>query len=210
MPGAVERMQLAGKELRIGAAITTNERMYMSSTDRDSKRPDKFQHFLNRARVAAEMSTCLRRWIGAVIVIDGVEVSSGYVGSPRGTEHCIDVGTCLRKELGIPPGERYELCRSVHAEQNAIINAARTGVSIVGGELYISSERVKGQYDEKSGETSKIYGPCMICAKMILNAGIKAVHMKEEGVGTRTYSLEDLEQALREEEEALRKGFGQG
>ena len=180
----------------------------MSSTNSDRKRPDKFEHYLNRAKVVAERSTCLRRRIGAIIVKDDVEVSSGYVGSPRNTEHCIDRGRCLRKELGIPPGERYELCRSVHAEQNAIINAARTGVAIVGGEMYISSERVKGQYNEKSGETSRIYGPCMICAKMILNAGIEAVHMKEEGAGTRTYKPEDLKKMLSEEEEALRRSHG--
>jgi dCMP deaminase len=175
----------------------------MSSPGTDSKRPDKFEHYLNRARVAAERSTCLRRKIGAIIVKDDVEVSSGYVGSPRGTEHCIDTGRCLRRELGIPPGERYELCRSVHAEQNAIINAARTGVTITGGEMYIYSERIKGQYSETSGETRKIYGPCIICAKMIINAGLEAVHMREEGVGTKTYKLEDLEKMLRDEEQAL-------
>ena len=179
----------------------------MGSSSQKRKRPDKFEHFLNRAKVAAEMSTCLRRRIGAIIVKDGVEVSSGYVGSPRGTEHCIDTGSCLRKELGIPPGERYELCRSVHAEQNAIINAARTGVSIVGGEMYLFSERVKGQYNEKTGETRKMYGPCMICAKMIINAGLVAVHMKEEGVGTKTYTVDDLKQTLREQEESLKRSF---
>ena len=177
----------------------------MSSSSQERKRPDKFEHFLNRARVAAEMSTCLRRRIGAIIVKDGVEVSSGYVGSPRGTEHCIDTGKCLRKELGIPPGERYELCRSVHAEQNAIINAARTGVNIVGSEMYLFSERVKGQYNEKTGETRKMYGPCMICTKMIINAGLVVVHMKEEGVGTKTYTVDDLKQMLREQEESLKK-----
>ncbi len=180
----------------------------MSSSGSKRDRPDKFQHYLNRAKVVAERSTCLRRKIGAVIIKDGVELSSGYVGSPRGTEHCIDTGKCLRKELGIPPGERYELCRSVHAEQNAIINAARTGVSIVGAEMYIFSERVKGQYNRKAGETSRIYGPCMICAKMIMNAGIVAVHMQEEGVGTRSYTLPELRQMLREDEERLRKAFG--
>jgi len=177
----------------------------MKSSSINWKRPDKFEHYLNRAKVAAERSTCLRRRIGAVIVKDDVEVSSGYVGSPRGTEHCIDIGRCLRRELGIPPGERYELCRSVHAEQNAIINAARTGVPIVGGVMYIYSERTKGQYSEKTGETRKIYGPCMICAKMIVNAGLEAVHMKEESVGTKTYESEDLKQLLREEEQALKK-----
>ena len=179
----------------------------MASPSSKNKRPDKFQHFMNRARVAAERGTCLRRRIGAVIVRDGVEVASGYVGSPRGTEHCIDTGRCLRKELGIPPGERYELCRSVHAEQNAIINAARTGVSVVGAEMYISSERVKGQYNKKLGEMSRLYGPCMICAKMIVNSGIEAVHMQEEGVGTRSYTLPEIRQILREDEERLRKTF---
>jgi dCMP deaminase len=158
-------------------------RRLMSSSSPERKRPDKFEHYLNRAKVAAEMSTCVRRRIGAIIVKDGVEVSSGYVGSPRGTEHCIDTGKCLRKELGIPPGERYELCRSVHAEQNAIINAARTGVNIAGGEMYLSSERIKEHYNEKSEETRKIYGPCMICTKMIINAGLVSVRMMYEAVG---------------------------
>jgi dCMP deaminase len=179
----------------------------MDSSSPERKRPDKFEHFLNRARVAAEMSTCLRRRIGAIIVKDGVEIASGYVGSPRGTEHCIDTGKCLRKELGIPPGERYELCRSVHAEQNAIINAARTGVSIVGGEMYLHSERIKGQYNEKTGETRKMYGPCMICTKMIINAGLASVHMTEEGVGTQTYTIEDLKRTLRDEEKGWKKSF---
>lgn len=179
----------------------------MGEPSQSRKRPDKFEHFLNRAKVVAEMSTCLRRRIGAIIVKDGVEVSSGYVGSPRGTEHCIDTGRCLRKELGIPPGERYELCRSVHAEQNAIINAARTGVNIVGGEMYLSSERIKGQYNARRGETRRMYGPCMICTKMIINAGLPAVHMKEEGVGVKTYTLEDLKRMLKEEEEKLKRAF---
>ncbi len=179
----------------------------MASPTQKRKRPDKFEHFLNRARVAAEMSTCLRRRIGAIIVKDGVELSSGYVGSPRGTEHCTDIGKCLRKELGIPPGERYELCRSVHAEQNAIINAARIGVNIVGGEMYLHSERIKGQYNARKGETSRIYGPCIICTKMIINAGLTAVHMKEEGAGVKTYTLEDLKRKLKDEEEGLKRAF---
>jgi deoxycytidylate deaminase len=83
-------------------------------------------------------------------------------------------------------------------------------VSVVGGEMFISSERVKGQYNVASGETSKLYGPCMICAKMILNAGIEAVHMMEEGVGIMTYTPEDLKRALREEEDSWRDSFGKG
>jgi len=170
-------------------------------------RPGKHEHFLNRARVVAERSTCLRRKVGAIIVSkDGVELSSGYSGAPRGLKHCIDIGECLRTELRIPSGQRYELCRSVHAEQNAIINAARTGASIVGGEMYISSEKMKGGYST-GGEKDKIYGPCIICKKMIINAGLTAVHMREEGVGERSYTTEQIEKLLVREEKAWRKKY---
>lgn len=169
-------------------------------------RPDAFQHHLNRARTAAERGTCLRRRVGAVIIKDGVEISSGYVGSPRGEEHCIDTGQCLRFELGIPSGQRYELCRSVHAEQNALINAARTGVSTVGGEMFISSEKLEGRY-RKGGQTgTKLYGPCIMCAKQLINAGIVAVHMREERDGmVRTYNVDDLRQILRDHEEMIER-----
>ncbi|HML04040.1 MAG TPA: hypothetical protein VK487_11810 [Candidatus Bathyarchaeia archaeon] len=163
-------------------------------------RPGKREHFLNRAKVVAEMSTCLRRKVGAIIVSkDGVELSSGYSGAPRGLKHCTENGRCLRTELRIPSGQNYELCRSVHAEQNAIINAARTGVSIVGGEMYISSEKMKAGYGDGS-EQDKIYGPCMICKKEIINAGLTAVHMREEGVGERTYRLAQIKEMLEQEE----------
>lgn len=180
----------------------------MSMSSPAMKRPDKLEHFLNRAEVVSEMSTCLRRRIGAIIVSeDGVELSSGYVGAPRTTAHCIDTGTCLRKELRIPPGERYELCRSVHAEQNAIVNAARTGISIVGGEMYISSERIAGAYDASRGENARIYGPCMICKKQIINAGLTRVHMREKGVGVKSYRVEELRELLAQEEEEIRKAL---
>jgi len=158
-------------------------------------RPTKFEHFLNRAKVTSEMSTCLRRSIGAVIIKDGVEVSSGYVGSPRGLDHCTERGTCLREKLEVPSGQRYELCWSVHAEQNAIINAARTGVSVVGGEMYIYSKRhARGiPYDK----------PCIMCLKMIINAGLVAVYMQEEGIGTKTFQDYDLKRMLRHEMEVL-------
>lgn len=172
-----------------------------------SKRPNKFEHFLNRAKVAAERSTCLRRKIGAVIIKDGVEISSGYVGSPRKTPHCVDIGICLRRDLRIPSGQRYELCRSVHAEQNAIINAARVGVSVVGGEMYIYSERIKGEYNNSKEDKLKIYGPCMICKKEIINAGLKAVHMREHGVGDKSYDLKELKKSLQEEEENIKRNF---
>src|SRR5512136_1094594 len=154
------------------------------------------------------MSTCLRRKIGAIIVSrDGVELSSGYVGSPRTTAHCIDTGICIRRELNIPPGERYELCRSVHAEQNAIINAARMGISVVDAEMYISSERNREAYDSSRGENDKIYGPCMICKKLMINAGITKVHMREKGVGVRSYDLKELKELLAQEENKIRESL---
>ena len=170
-------------------------------------RPDKHEHFLNRAKVVAERSTCLRRKIGAIIVNkDGVELSSGYSGAPRNTEHCIDIGKCLRTDLKIPSGQRYELCRAVHAEQNAIINAARTGASIVDGEMYISSEKVKNAYNN-GNERDKIYGPCIICKKEIINAGLTAVYMREEGVGEKSYTLAQIKELLAQEEEEWRKKY---
>lgn len=168
-------------------------------------RPDKHQHFLNRAKVVAERSTCLRRKIGAIIVNeDGVELSSGYSGAPRHLEHCTDIGNCLRMDLDIPSGQRYELCRAVHAEQNAIINAARTGISIMGGEMYISSEKIEGAYGNRD-EEEKIYGPCIICKKEIINVGLKKVYMREEGVGERSYSIEQIRKLLLQEEAEWRK-----
>jgi dCMP deaminase len=156
------------------------------------------------------MSTCLRRKVGAIIINeDGVELSSGYSGAPRTTKHCIDLGSCLRMDLKIPSGQQYELCRSVHAEQNAIINAARTGASIVGGELYISSEKVKGAYGNGE-ETRKIYGPCIICKKEIINAGLKEVHMREEGVGEQSFTSARIKELLAQEEEEWRKKYKSG
>jgi dCMP deaminase len=168
-------------------------------------RPNRHEHFLNRAKVVSERSTCLRRKVGALIVNkDGVELSSGYSGAPRHTDHCIETGYCLRMDLKIPSGEHYELCRGVHAEQNAIINAARTGVSIVNGEMYISSERMKGAYSDR-GEYDKIYGPCIICKKEIINAGLTMVYMREEGVGQTNYTLDDIKRLLAQEEEKWKR-----
>ncbi|MCJ7719618.1 cytidine deaminase [Candidatus Bathyarchaeota archaeon] len=152
----------------------------------------------------------MRRKIGAIIVDkEGVELSSGYSGAPRHTEHCIEIGNCLRMDLKIPSGQRYELCRSVHAEQNAIINAARTGISIVGGEMYISSKKLKGAY-ANGDEKNKIYGPCSICKKEIINAGLEAVYMREEGVGKTTYSIDQIKEILAKEEAEWRKKPRQG
>jgi len=170
-------------------------------------RPNKHDHFLNRAKVVSERSTCLRRKVGAIIVSkDGVELSSGYSGAPRKMEHCIDIGVCLRTDMKIPAGQHYELCRSVHAEQNTIINAARIGVSIVGAEMYISSERNKDLYRNEN-EKDKIYAPCIICKKEIINVGLTEVHMREEGVGDRSYCIRKIKELLEQEEVERREDY---
>jgi dCMP deaminase len=113
------------------------------------------------AHLTAERSTCLRRQVGAVIVLDKHLIASGYNGAPKGLAHCSELGGCYREKLGIKSGERHELCRALHAEQNAIIQAATLGHSIEGATIYITHQ------------------PCIICAKMIINAGIKKIIVGE-------------------------------
>ncbi len=123
-----------------------------------TERPSWDEYFLKLADLVATRSTCLRRQVGAVLVKNERIISTGYNGAPRGLEHCLDIG-CLREEQGIPSGHRYELCRGVHAEQNAIINAAYYGISTAGATIYCTNQ------------------PCTICARMIINAGIiRVVH----------------------------------
>jgi dCMP deaminase len=132
------------------------------------KRISKESYYLGIAKEVARRSTCWRRSLGAIIVRDDQIISTGYVGAPRKTRDSFEHGFCLRDRLGIPHGERYELCRSVHAEQNAIINAARAGVSLLGGDIYI--------YGSVYGEEKPIDAfPCFICKKMIINAGLNRV-----------------------------------
>ena len=128
-------------------------------------RPDKDTYYLNIARAVADRSTCLRRKYGAIIVKDDAIVATGYNGSPRGIENCCDRGTCKRADLGVAHGERYELCESVHGEQNAVINAARQGVSVLGGTLYLYG------IDSETGKAIDAE-PCMMCSRVIRNAGI--------------------------------------
>ncbi|HHW60991.1 MAG TPA: cytidine deaminase [Syntrophomonadaceae bacterium] len=122
------------------------------------QRPSWEEYFLQLADLVATRSTCLRRQVGAVLVRDERIIATGYNGAARGLSHCLDIG-CLRDEMDIPSGHRYELCRGVHAEQNAIINAAYYGTSTRGAVLYCTDQ------------------PCFICARMIINAGIvRVVH----------------------------------
>lgn len=131
-------------------------------------RPEKDSYYLNIAKVVSTRSTCLKVLIGAIIVKGDQIIAAGYVGSPRKTKSSIEHNFCLRRKLNIPSGQQYELCRSVHAEQNAIINAARAGVSMLGGNLYIYGE------ERDSGEILSAF-PCFICKKMIINAGLDRV-----------------------------------
>jgi len=119
-------------------------------------RPSWDEYFMEITRLVVSRSTCLRRQVGAVIVKDKKILATGYNGAPSGLAHCLEVG-CLRDTLGIPSGERHELCRGLHAEQNAIIQAAYHGVSINGATLYCTNL------------------PCIICTKMLINAGIERV-----------------------------------
>lgn len=124
--------------------------------DNLKKRPSWDEYFMKLAQVVSERSTCLRRQVGAVIVKDKQILSTGYNGSPAGLKHCAEVG-CLRQKLQIPSGERTEICRAVHAEQNALVQAAKHGVEIEGADIYTTTQ------------------PCVLCTKMIINAGIKRV-----------------------------------
>ncbi len=138
------------------------------------ERPAKEEYYLNIASVVARRSTCLKVLIGAIIVKEDQIIAAGYVGAPRHTRSSLEHGFCLRRKLQIPSGTQYELCRSVHAEQNAIINAARAGVSLLGGDMYIFGE------DRDSGKTIFAF-PCFICKKMIINAGLKRVVVSRPG-----------------------------
>lgn len=124
-------------------------------------RPSWNRYFMEMAFLASRRSTCLRRRVGAVIVRDHQILSTGYNGAPKHTPHCAQTG-CLRAKMNVPSGQMHELCRGVHAEQNAIVQAAVNGVSLKQAELYCTTQ------------------PCVICTKMIINAEIKTIYMAED------------------------------
>jgi dCMP deaminase len=134
-------------------------------------RRDKTNYYLDLADVVSKRGTCLRRHYGAVIVKNDEVISTGYVGAPRGRKNCSDLGHCIRQEMEIPRGERYELCRSVHAEANAIISAERE--KMIGSTLYLSGREVD------TGEYVKNSNSCSMCKKMIINAGIEKVVIRD-------------------------------
>ena len=131
------------------------------------ERVSKINYYLDIAQTVSQRSTCLRRRFGAIIVKNDVIVSTGYNGAPRGRQNCSDIGSCMRDKLGIPRGERYELCRSIHAEANAIISASRE--QMLGSTLYLCCT------DPNSGEVIGGMNCCMMCKRQVINAGISKV-----------------------------------
>lgn len=130
-------------------------------------RRDKINYYLDIAETVLERGTCIRRNMGAIIVKNDEVIATGYTGAPRGRINCSDLGICTRERLGIPKGQRYELCRSVHAEANAIIAASRR--NMLGSTMYIAC------HDAKTGELFGEVAPCSMCKRMIINAGITTV-----------------------------------
>ncbi|MBW4055189.1 MAG: cytidine deaminase [Proteobacteria bacterium] len=152
------------------------------------QRPSWDQYFIDITRLVATRSTCMRRQVGAILVKDRNILATGYNGVPSGISHC-DVVGCLRERLNVPSGERHELCRGLHAEQNAIIQAARHGINIDGSTLYCTTM------------------PCIICTKMLINAGISTIiyaegyaddlareMLAETGISIKHFTLENSEQ----------------
>lgn len=154
-------------------------------------RISKEEYYLGIAKEVARRGTCFRRSIGALIVRDDQIISTGYVGAPRKTRDSVEHGFCLRDRLGIPHGQRYELCRSVHAEQNAIINAARAGVSLLGGDMYIF-----GSAPDTGAPVNAF--PCFICKKMIINADLERVVCSTAAGLHEIFLIDDWARAWRE------------
>lgn len=145
------------------------------------ERRDKVNYYLDIAETVLERGTCLRRNFGAIIVKNDEIVSTGYVGAPRNRQNCIDLGECIRQKLNVPRGTRYELCRSVHAEANAIISASRS--EMIGAALYLVGK------EKDDGTLVKDAMPCSMCKRMIINAGIEKVYIRDDKENYRVYNV---------------------
>lgn len=147
------------------------------------QRRDKVNYYLDLAEMVLQRGTCLRRNYGAVIVKNDEVISTGYVGAPRGRKNCTDLNVCIRQKLNIPRGERYEVCRSVHAEANAIISAPRD--KMLGSEIYlVGIDMGTGDYVEKANS-------CSMCKRMIINAGIERVYIRDTKNDYRIIQVQD-------------------
>ncbi len=147
------------------------------------ERKSKINYYLDIAQTVATRATCLRRHFGAIIVRNDVIVSTGYNGAPRGRQNCSDMGECLRDRMKIPRGERYELCRSVHAEANAIIAAPRE--SMLGADLFLCC------LDPGTGKPVGGTTSCQMCKRLVINAGISRVYVREDEETYSVYHVED-------------------
>ena len=146
-------------------------------------RKDKINYYLDIAKEVASRSTCLRRHYGCVIVKNDEIISTGYNGAPRGRKNCDDLGYCYRDKMNVNRGERYELCRSVHAEQNAIISAARK--DLIDATMYITG------INAKTNEVEPHSTSCMMCKRVVINSGIKEVIVREPDDQYTIYKVED-------------------
>ena len=160
------------------------------------ERRDKMNYYLDLAETVSMRSTCLRRKYGAVIVKNDDVMSTGYVGAPRGRKNCTDTQVCIRQEMNIPRGERYELCRSVHAEMNAIISAPRD--KMIGSAMYLTG------VEADTGEYVKNSCSCSMCKRQIINAGIETVYVRDTDT---EYRVIPVQQWI-DEDESLEGVFG--
>ena len=156
------------------------------------ERVSKRNYYLDIAQTVLERATCLRRVYGAIIVKNDEIISTGYNGAPRGRRNCVDMGYCTRERLQVPRGERYELCRSVHAEANAIISASRR--DMVGGTLYLVGR------DARTGELLGDATSCSMCRRLIINAGIAKVVIRDTPT---QYRVVDVQKEWVEEDDSL-------
>lgn len=147
-------------------------------------RTDKINYYLDIAETVLERGTCLRRNFGAIIVNNDEIVSTGYVGAPRGRQNCIDMGYCLRQKLNVKRGTRYELCRSVHAEANAIISASRK--EMIGSSLFLVGKEMD------DGSYVKNAMPCSMCKRQIINAGIEKIYIRDDKNNYREYLVSEF------------------
>lgn len=160
------------------------------------ERRDKINYYLDLAEVVSQRSTCLRRHYGAVIVKNDEVIATGYTGAPRGRKNCSDIGFCMREKLHVPRGERYELCRSVHAEQNAIISASRE--ELIGASLYLCG------IEAENGDYVKNGNSCSMCKRIIINAGIEKVYIRDDKNNYRVIDVKDWI----ENDDSLTENFG--
>ena len=159
-------------------------------------RKDKINYYLDIAEATLQRSTCIRRNFGAIIVKNDEIISTGYNGAPRGRKNCIDLGYCMREKLNIPRGERYELCRSVHGEENAIISAARK--DMIGSSLFLVGKNYNND------EYVKDARPCAMCKRIIINSGIEKIYIRNNKT---EYTVIDVNEFI-EKDESLERTFG--